>query len=417
MLGIIERLESRGYEAWCVGGAIRDALLGITHLDWDIATSARPEQVQKLFRRTIPVGIAFGTVGVLDEDGRLHEVTTFRRDVRTDGRHAEVEFGVSLDDDLARRDFTINAIAWSPTQQKLHDPFHGQRDLNNRLVRAVGDADARMREDRLRSLRALRFAARFDFALEPATWNAVVSSAPHLGRLSAERVKQEIDKTLEQVVTPSRAFKLWKSSGAFTTLVPALAAASDARFVVGDHLAPPGLRARPARLMLRVASLFLGEPVEQVRDTLKALRYSNADVNAIARMLTGCASVSALMTEALPAGVPSDAVIRRWVAATGRTQWGLVVRLIAAQWDAARARGDAAPAPAVLHAVYRRGLRIAYRDPIELADLAVDGDDLRSAGVPGGPRLGTVLHALLAAVVEDPSLNTRDALLARAREL
>ena len=105
------------------------------------------------------------------------------------------------------------------------------------------------------------------------------------------------------------------------------------------------------------------------------------------------------------------------VAATGRTQWGLVVRLIAAQWDAARARGDAAPAPAVLHAVYRRGLRIAYRDPIELADLAVDGDDLRSAGVPGGPRLGTVLHALLAAVVEDPSLNTRDALLARAREL
>ena len=417
MLGIIERLESRGYEAWCVGGAIRDALLGITHLDWDIATSARPEQVQKLFRRTIPVGIAFGTVGVLDEDGRLHEVTTFRRDVRTDGRHAEVEFGVSLDDDLARRDFTINAIAWSPTQQKLHDPFHGQRDLNNRLVRAVGDADARMREDRLRSLRALRFAARFDFALEPATWNAVVSSAPHLGRLSAERVKQEIDKTLEQVVTPSRAFKLWKSSGAFTTLGPALAAASDARFVVGDHLAPPGLRARPARLMLRVASLFLGEPVEQVRDTLKALRYSNADVNAIARMLTGCASVSALMTEALPAGVPSDAVIRRWVAATGRTQWGLVVRLIAAQWDAARARGDAAPAPAVLHAVYRRGLRIAYRDPIELADLAVDGDDLRSAGVPGGPRLGTVLHALLAAVVEDPSLNTRDALLARAREL
>ncbi len=425
--GIIERLESRGHEAWCVGGAIRDALLGITHLDWDIATSARPEQVQKLFRRTIPVGIAFGTVGVLDEDGHLHEVTTFRRDVRTDGRHAEVEFGVSLDDDLARRDFTINAIAWSPTQQKLHDPFHGQRDLNNRLVRAVGDADARMREDRLRSLRALRFAARFDFALEPATWKAVVSSAPHLGRLSAERVKQEIDKTLEQVVQPSRAFALWKSSGAFATLVPALGAASDARFIVADHLALPGLRGRPARLMLRVASLFLGEPVEQVRTTLKALRYSNADVNAIARILAGGAAVGVpttgtprpgvAMLHALLSGVPSDAVIRRWVAATGRTQWGLVVRLVAAQWDAARARGEAAPPPTVLHAVYRRGLRIAYRDPIELADLAVDGDDLRSAGVPGGPRLGTVLHALLAAVVEDPSLNTRDALLARAREL
>lgn len=417
MLGIIERLESRGYEAWCVGGAIRDALLGITHLDWDIATSARPEQVQKLFRRTIPVGIAFGTVGVLDDTGRLHEVTTFRRDVRTDGRHAEVEFGVSLDDDLARRDFTINAIAWSPTQQKLHDPFHGQRDLSNRLVRAVGDADARMREDRLRSLRALRFAARFDFALEPATWKAVVSSAPHLGRLSAERVKQEIDKTLEQVITPSRAFALWKSSGAFTTLVPALAAASDARFVVADHLAPPGLRGRPARLMLRVASLFLGEPVEQVRATLKALRYSNADVNAITRMVAGCAVVAAPMTAALSDGVPSDAEIRPWVAATGRTQWVLVMRLLAAQWDAARARGERVPTATVIHAVHRRGLRIAYRDPIELADLAVDGDDLRSAGVPGGPRLGLVLHALLAAVVEDPTLNTREKLLARAREL
>jgi tRNA nucleotidyltransferase (CCA-adding enzyme) len=199
VLRIVERLESRGHEAWCVGGAIRDALLGIRHLDWDIATSARPEQVQRLFRRTVPVGIAFGTVGVLDDHGHLHEVTTFRRDVRTDGRHAEVEFGVSLDDDLARRDFTINAIAWSPTRQQLHDPFRGQRDLAHRLLRAVGDADARMREDRLRALRALRFAARFAFAIEPSTWDAIVASAPHLGRLSAERVKQELDKTLEQV--------------------------------------------------------------------------------------------------------------------------------------------------------------------------------------------------------------------------
>ena len=119
---IVERLEKAGHEAWCVGGAVRDALLGYDHLDWDIATSARPEQVRRIFRRTVPVGIEFGTIGVLDPGGVLHEVTTFRRDVRTDGRHAVVEFGVSLDDDLARRDFTINAIAYSPTRRELRDP-------------------------------------------------------------------------------------------------------------------------------------------------------------------------------------------------------------------------------------------------------------------------------------------------------
>src|SRR5215468_11201445 len=113
VLEIADKLENAGFEAWCVGGAIRDALLGHPHLDWDLATSATPADVRQLFghRRTIPVGVEFGTVGVLDRNGRMHEVTTFRRDVKTDGRHAEVEFGVSLDDDLARRDFTINAIA------------------------------------------------------------------------------------------------------------------------------------------------------------------------------------------------------------------------------------------------------------------------------------------------------------------
>src|SRR5215218_785852 len=158
---IAERLEEAGYETWCVGGAVRDAMLGHPHLDWDLATAATPQQVQKGFRRTVPVGIDFGTVGVLDDAGVMHEVTTFRRDVRTDGRHAEVEFGASLDDDLARRDFTINAIAYSPKCNVLHDPFGGRRDLMLGVVRAVGDPRTRMREDRLRALRAIRFAGCF----------------------------------------------------------------------------------------------------------------------------------------------------------------------------------------------------------------------------------------------------------------
>jgi tRNA nucleotidyltransferase (CCA-adding enzyme) len=122
VLDIARTLHRAGYETWCVGGAVRDALLGISHLDWDLATAARPEVVRKLFRRTVPVGLQFGTVGVLDAAGHMHEVTTFRRDVRTDGRHAEVEFGVSLDDDLARRDFTINAIAWDPIGRAARRP-------------------------------------------------------------------------------------------------------------------------------------------------------------------------------------------------------------------------------------------------------------------------------------------------------
>jgi tRNA nucleotidyltransferase (CCA-adding enzyme) len=114
VLRIARTLEKAGFETWCVGGAVRDALLGHPHLDWDLATAAHPPQIRSLFPRTVPVGIAFGTIGVLDDAGVMHEVTTFRRDVNTDGRHAEVEFGASLDEDLARRDFTINAIAYSP---------------------------------------------------------------------------------------------------------------------------------------------------------------------------------------------------------------------------------------------------------------------------------------------------------------
>src|SRR5688572_12893691 len=186
-------LEKAGFETWCVGGAVRDALLGRRHLDWDLATAATPDQVQRLFRRTIPLGIAFGTVGVLDRDGRMHEVTTFRRDIETDGRHAVVKFGASLDEDLARRDLTINAIAYSPSRDVLHDPFGGRDDLERRSVRAVGEPRERMREDRLRALRAIRFAARFGFTMDPETWAAITESAPHLQRLSAERVHQELE--------------------------------------------------------------------------------------------------------------------------------------------------------------------------------------------------------------------------------
>ena len=287
---IVERLTAAGHESWCVGGAVRDALLGAPALDWDVATAATPKEVQRLFRRTVPVGVEFGTVGVLDRRGRMHEVTTFRRDVQTDGRHAVVAFGASLDDDLARRDFTINAIAYSPARDELRDPYGGRADLARRVVRAVGEPEARMREDRLRALRAIRFAARFGFAIDPATWAAIVAGAPAMGRLSAERVKQELEKTMEQVARPAGAIALWRDSGALAVLAPGLAALPDAHLRALDCLPPPTLAARPQRQPNRLALLFVHAGGDAAARAAKALRFSNAQALWIAELAARCAT-------------------------------------------------------------------------------------------------------------------------------
>jgi tRNA nucleotidyltransferase (CCA-adding enzyme) len=369
-------------------------------------------------KRTIPVGVEFGTVGVLDRAGRMHEVTTFRRDVRTDGRHAEVEFGVSLEDDLARRDFTINAIAYSPRRNEVRDPFDGQGDLVRKLVRAVGDAEARMREDRLRALRAIRFAARFGFAIDPATRAAIDASAPFLGRLSPERVKQELDKTLEQVCRPSVAFAIWQSSGAFARLVPALADATPEALAVADYLAAPGPSTRPARRATRFAALFLGLGANGAEAVLTSLRASRHETNAVSTLINRWQSYGRAMGDSLSADQHiSDADLRRWVAGIGRLQIGTFMRLAGAVWHAARSGGSVAPPERAPRVAYRRMLRIAFRDPIDLGSLAVDGDDLRRAGIPAGPGLGKILQALLAAVLERPDRNTTDWLLREAERL
>lgn len=404
-------LEDAGHQAWCVGGAVRDALLGIPNLDWDFATSAKPQQVQRLFRRTVPVGIEFGTVGVLDRSGVMHEVTTFRRDVETDGRHAVVKFGASLDDDLARRDFTTNAIAYSPTRDELRDPFGGRADLAAGIVRAVGTPKDRMREDRLRALRAIRFAARFGFDIEPATWQAIVSSAPHLGRLSPERVRQEIEKTMKQVKLPSRAFAMWKESGAFAALIPALDGITPVELLALDHLRLPILQGRPQRFITRLTALFAVARPGTVVPTLKALRFSNSDVAWIGGLAERWHEMGRDMKHALmQSDAPSDAVLRQWAGRAGRTRLAPVIRLADAFWWAERASGHPAPPRERVESVYKRAVRIAYRDPVEVSDLAINGDDLLALGIKG-KRLGDALRSLLQVVLEDPERNTRDFLL------
>ena len=420
VLEIAADLERAGFAAWCVGGAIRDALLGHPDLDWDIATSATPPEVRQLFghRRTIPVGVEFGTVGVLDRHGTMHEVTTFRRDVRTDGRHAEVEFGVSLEDDLARRDFTINAIAYSPKLDEIRDPFDGRGDLQRRVVRAVGDPEARMREDRLRALRAIRFAARFDFAIEPATRRAIQESAPMLDRLSRERIKQELDKTMEQVRRPSAALATWRSVGAFRTLIPALDALPASSLAFVDCLAMPGLAGRPARRAIRFAGLFASLTPSQATEVLIGLRASRHEIHLVSTLIDRWRTLGSDMAAALETGdAPSDARVRGWVATIGRLQVGPFMRLASGCWSAARAAGTVAPEERTVRSLHRRMLATALRDPIDLGSLAIDGDDLRRAGIPPGPVLGRILQALLAAVIVDPTRNAADWLLHEAKRL
>src|SRR5216110_3607230 len=229
VLQIAKQLEGAGYETWCVGGAIRDNLLKVENHDFDLTTAAPPDEVRRLFKRTVPVGIEHGTVAVLDQQNRQHEVTTFRKDINTDGRHAVVEFGVSLMDDLARRDFTINAIAYHPIRHEWRDPFQGAQDLAKKLIRSVGDPNWRFQEDYLRILRALRFSARFEFRIQAGTLEAAKANAQGLAQLSAERVRDEWFKGLKTAKKVSKLLALWVDVGAARIWLPEIREQGDGR--------------------------------------------------------------------------------------------------------------------------------------------------------------------------------------------
>jgi tRNA nucleotidyltransferase (CCA-adding enzyme) len=383
VLEIARKLEQAGYEAWCVGGALRDALLGDPHSDYDLATSATPEEVQALFRRTAAVGLKYGTVGVLDRRRTMHEVTTFRRDVSTDGRHAVVAYGVALEDDLARRDFTINAIAYHPLRHEWRDPFHGANDLERRVVRAVGDPVQRFREDYLRVLRALRFAARFGFAIDPATWKAARAAASGLTQLSAERVRDEWFKGLRTARTLTELVSLWTDSGAAGVWLPEL---EPERLAALPPAAASSMQTRDAVVF---TVLLCADPV----GVLRRLKASNAEIDRAAALVTG----------PLAPDSADESTVRRWLALVGDATSDLVAL-------ATIRAGHVPDWAAVVQRIQERG------DPLTRSDLAITGNDLLSLGVTG-PRVGEILTRLLDRALENPALNTRDTLLALAREL
>lgn len=382
ILQIARTLEGAGFEAWCVGGTLRDTLLGHPHSDYDIATSATPEEVQRLFPRTIGVGIKYGTVGVLDQQRVLHEVTTFRQDVLTDGRHAVVRYGVALEEDLARRDFTINAIAYHPLRHQWRDPFQGKQDLEQGLVRAVGDPRQRFQEDYLRILRALRFAARFSFTIDPATWKAARAAAPGLAQLSAERVRDEWFKGLETARSVKELASLWQEVGAARIWLPELESWPFSKDLSATTV--PSVR-DPVLLTV----LLTGSGA----DVLRRLKASNAEVERALGMERGPET---------PGGTDQRSV-RRWLAVVGTSADDL-----AALWSLRH--GAEPPWTATIQKIRQRG------DPLTRADLAITGTDLMGLGVTG-PRIGETLATLLDRVLEEPELNTRERLLALARKM
>jgi len=380
---VLERLQGAGHEAWLVGGGVRDLLLGQHPKDWDIATQALPQEVIKLFRKVVPTGIAHGTVTVLIPEGHV-EVTTFRvESAYVDGRRpGAVEFRRDLVEDLARRDFTINALAFDPVGGKFRDPFGGQEDLQKRRVRCVGDAAERFGEDGLRPLRAVRFATVLDFELDPDTEAAIPGALGVFDKVALERRRDEFLKLL---LAPGvvRGLELLRRTGLLTRLLPELVAS-------GDAARSARVGGADAVLEVRLAALLID--VSQAESALARLRLPTKVVEA----------VRALLVHPLPpqAAGWTDAELRRWLVRIGPERCELGGAL-------ARATG-ADPTGAVGQRLERI---VAARPPLSTKDLALDGAAIMKAlGVGPSPAVGEATRFLLDAVLERPELNTPERL-------
>ena len=390
---LLDTLHRAGYAAYVVGGCVRDSLLGLTPHDWDLCTSALPQQVMELFgaQRCIPTGLQHGTVTV-KQSGALYEITTFRTEgTYTDGRHPdEVHFVPDVREDLARRDFTINAMAYNE-KEGLVDPFGGQADLQSGVLRAVGVPRQRFTEDALRILRLHRFAARFGFAIDPPTAQAAQELCAHLDCVSVERIEEELAKLLS---APAPAAYL--DEKILGVVLPELSPEALAAAKPVVDACPAGERALPVRL----AALLLSLGEDGIRRTLRRLRCSNACIE----------ETAVLVREAVP-GVPVSLNIyaRRLL---GKYNLCTVQR-IAALGTALQ------PERAADFAALSELAEQLDADGVccRVSQLAVNGRDLMAAGVPAGPGIRKVLEALLDGVIREEYPNERQALLAAVQQL
>lgn len=426
---ILETLQGAGFEAYIVGGCVRDALLGREPHDWDITTSALPYEVKELFPRTIDTGLQHGTVTVMC--GRTgYEVTTFRVDgVYEDGRHPkEVTFTPSLAEDLKRRDFTINAMAYDG-RGGLIDLFGGQKDLERELIRAVGDPAQRFSEDALRIMRAVRFSAQLGYEIEEATLKAASDLAPNLQKISAERIREELEKTLMSD-RPDLLRTAWKA-GITKEFLPEFDRCMETEqnnphhcYTVGEHILKGVSLVRKDRV-LRLSMLLhdMGKPAcrttdekgidhfyghadvgyEMARSILKRLKYDNATIRQVLPIVKWH-DMQVRLTE--PA-------VRRAVVKIGEDLFPLFLEVKQADMLAQSTfqREEKQEILDTLGGLYSR--IIERGDCLNLKDLAVKGSDLIALGIRPGKEMGTILTQMLEDVLNVPEHNNKEYLVKR----
>ena len=427
---IISRLEENGFSAYLAGGAVRDILMGMAPHDYDVATSAPPQEVKRLFKRTIDTGIKHGTVTVVDNNTG-YEVTTFRSDGEyKDGRHPEnVEFVKNPKTDAARRDFTINAMMYNP-ESGILDFFGGRNDIQNKLVRCVGSPETRFKEDALRMLRAVRFSAALSFKIEEKTWRAIKKCAVLIKKVSAERVREEINKILLSD-NPDYMRKLHEC-GLLKHIMPELERCFGERqknkyhiYDVGEHIMQ-AVKQTPADLTLRWAALMhdVGKPLCSSTDPNGIIHFYGhhresctiaVDLMHRLRMDSDTIRDVAILVENHDVRVePSRAAVKRMMARTGEALFEKLLKLQIADnmaknpayFPDKKKRIDDA------YTLYKEIL--AERQPYLVSHLVVNGKDLIKLGYRPGREIGDVLKKLIDEVIIDPKLNNREFLLKEA---
>lgn len=421
-------LSDAGFEIYLVGGAVRNLLLGEKPADYDIATNARPEEVQKLYRRVIPTGIRHGTVTVLFRSNHF-EVTTYRSESGySDSRRPdEVTFLPSIEEDLKRRDFTINAIAVNAVTADILDPHGGRKDLRKKIVRAIGVPSDRFSEDGLRLIRACRFACQLGFSVDQPTLAGMQQCRDNIRNVSAERIRAEIDKMLLSPA-PSAGFAIMERAGLLEIVLPELAACrnvpqkGDHLFDVLDHSlyscdgATENLEIRLAALLHDIGKpeaikelpdgnvIFHGHETisaDLARNILRRLKYSKATERKVTHLIQNH------MFSYTPDW--TDAAVRRFLRRVGTDDVNDLFDLRLADGFGVR---RVLPSGIGVIEIKKRIERVLNAaDAITITDLAVNGTDLAGVGVPKGPDMGKVLNFLLETVIDDPTQNDRDKLL------
>lgn len=423
---ILNTLKDNGYEAYVVGGSVRDSLLKRTVGDYDITTKALPEDITRLFPHTVPTGIKHGTVTVvMNKDN--YEVTTYRIDGEyTDNRHPdEVIFTSSLKEDLSRRDFTINAMAYNETDGVV-DLFNGAEDLDKKIVRCVGDADKRFNEDALRMLRAIRFACQLNFELEEATYKAIVNNSKLLKNVSSERIREELIKILMSSV-PSRGIKMLLDTKLLDYIVPELkeTVGFDQRNPhhdknVFDHIMAV-LDNSTENLEVRLGALLhdIGKPrtfttdkrgighfyghnvvsAEMAEVILKRLRFDNNTIKKVLIIINEHMSAYSVM---------KNKTLKKFIARVGPDNLEELFELQIADSKGHKVNADYSPIIKRREEVRKI---IDQGEVFTVSGLKIKGDDLIKLGIKPGKEIGIILNKLLELVMSDPKLNEKEKLL------